>query len=124
MEPRMSRCLRPPDRVFINTLKDEIMANQISTVSPIIGIPCLDDGQEFDKKHPALYKYETIGGNHSRIALQELAVENPRESLQTRLVAVYTGVDDDVALMIASKHNRATDLTHKMTTQDQVSAHL
>ncbi len=99
------------------------MANKISTVSPIIGIPCLN-GQEFDKKHPALYKYETIGGNHSRIALQELANDNPSENPQTRLVAVYTGVNDDVALTIASKHNRATDLTHKMTTQDQVSVYL
>ena len=71
----------------------------------------------FDKKHPASYKYETIGGKNSRIALQELVLEHPTEKIfQTRLIAVFIGLCDDMALWLATKQNRATGFTHEMTT--------
>ena len=66
--------------------------------------------------------YETIGGNNSRIALQELAEEYPDNPLfKTRLVAIYVGLSDSLSLRLASKHNRASGFTHSMTTQDKVS---
>ena len=72
IEPRQSRLLREPNREYIEALKEEMLNNPTSNVAPIIGIVHLKDGEMFDKKHPEAYVYETIGGNHSRIALNQL----------------------------------------------------
>ena len=70
MEPSEAHTLRDPDKIFVESLKKEMMANPMSHVSPIIGLVKLQPGEKFDSKHPHSYKYETIGGNNSRIALQ------------------------------------------------------
>ena len=119
--PNASRCLREPDRVFIDSLKKEMQDNPTTLVSPIVGLVSLNSGDEYDNRHPNSYEYETIGGNNSRIALQELSAQFPNnQCFKTRLVAVYVGLSDDDALRLASKHNRATSFTHSMTTQDKV----
>ena len=121
MAPSVSRCLRKPDRVFIESLKKEMIENPTSLVSPIVGLVRLGTSETFDSRHSQGYVYETIGGNNSRIALQELLKEHPdMGSLKTRLVAVYVGLSDEEALRVAAKHNRATSFTHSMTTQDKV----
>ena len=119
--PSGGRCLREPDQVFIESLKKEMVANPTSIVSPIVGVVQLRRDEIFDSRHPQGYIYETIGGNNSRIALQELVKEHPNmDCFKTRLVAVYVGLSDEEALRVASKHNRATSFTHSMTTQDKV----
>ena len=70
VEPSKANTLREPDPVFIDSLKKEMTENPTTLVSPIVGLVCLRPGQKFDSKHPNSYKYETIGGNNSRIALQ------------------------------------------------------
>ena len=119
--PSEGRCLREPDRVFVNSLKKEMMENPTSLVSPIIGLVRLGTNETYDSRHPQGYIYETIGGNNSRIALQELVKEHPdMDCFKTRLVAVYIGLSDDEALWVAAKHNRASSFTHSTTTQDKV----
>ena len=116
-----SRCLREPDRVFIDGLKKEMQDNPTTLVSPLVGLVALNSGDTYDNRHPNSYQYETIGGNNSRIALQELAAQFPdNKCFKTRLVAVYVRLTDEDALRLASKHNRATSFTHSMTTQDKV----
>ena len=120
--PAAARSLREPDRTFIDSLKEEMVQNPTCLVSPIVALVRLDKDETFDALHPGGYEYETIGGNNSRIAIQELVKERPDlESLGTRLVAVYVNLSDELALRLASKHNRATSFTHSMTTQDKVS---
>ena len=119
--PKESRLLREPDRLFIDQLKKEILDNQATPVSPLVGLACVPPDDCFDNRHPQAYMYETIGGNNSRIALQELAEEYPdNPSFKTRLVAIYVGLSDSLSLRLASKHNRASGFTHSMTTQDKV----
>ena len=119
--PKQDNCLRAPDRFFIDSLKKEMVDNPTSLVSPIVGLASLDSGERFDSRHPQSYMYETIGGNNSRIALQELMKEHPDNNLfKNRMVAVYVGLSDQLVLRIASKHNRASGFTHVMTTQDKV----
>ena len=121
--PKEGHCLRAPDRYFINCLKKEMVENQTSVVSPIVGLACLGAGEKFDSRHPQSYVYETIGGNNSRIALQELTKEHPDCShFKARMVAVYVGLSEKLILRLASKHNRASGFTHEMTTQDKVRA--
>ena len=99
-----------------------MIENPTSLVSPIVALLHLCEGEQFDSKHPQAYVYETIGGNNSRIALQELLKERPDiESFKTRQVAVYANLSDELSLRVVSKHNRATSFTHSMTTQDKVN---
>ena len=62
------------------------------------------------------YIYETVGGNHSRQALQKLLKEHPElvrlKVYSHRLRSVYTKMPSSLALRLASKHNRASAYTH------------
>ena len=90
-----------------------MLENPTSLVSPIVGLTSLDPGNEFDSRHSQSFVYETIGENNSRIAVQELSQEHPENVVfKSRLVAVYVGLTDDLALRLASKHNQATTFCH------------
>ena len=112
--------IRQPDMKFVELLKTEMMSNPTADVAPIIGV--LLHESDFDQSHAEAYKYETIGGNHTRIALQQIINENKElpEIYTHRLVSVYRGLSDQHATHLAHRHNRATEFTNKMTTQDKV----
>ena len=79
-------------------------------------------GEEFEEEKKETYLYETLGGNHSRAALQALCedIENPPAVFRTRLVSVYFGLTDEEAYRLASKHNNATSLQHRMSHWEKV----
>ena len=56
--------------------------------------------------------YDTVGGNNSRLALQELLREKPdlrtNKLFSHRLCSVYRRMETQLALRLASKHNKAT----------------
>ena len=124
MSPRKERSIRDPDEHFVASLKLEMLENRTSHVAPMIAIVRLRDDEQFDSKHPEAFTYETIGGNHSRIALQQLLNENDNlrqdPQFSSRRVSVYSRMTDEQAQHLALRHNRATDFTCKMTTQDKV----
>jgi hypothetical protein len=124
LPPRKECSIRDPDDHFIASLKLEMLENRTSHVAPMIAIARLRDDEQFDSKHPEAFTYETIGGNHSRIALQQLAQENEDlrrdPQFSSRRVSVYSHMSDEQAQHLALRHNRATDFTCKMTTQDKV----
>lgn len=104
--------MRDPDRWLINHLKKEILDNLTTPVSPIVALACVPSGECSDGRHPQAYMYETIGGNNSRIALQELTQEYPDSPpFKTRLAAIYDCLCDRLTLRLASKHNRASEFT-------------
>lgn len=123
-EPTAARLVRPVDRVFVECLKQEMLANPTTDVAPMIGLVRLQPGVVFDKLHPEAYTYETLGGNNSRTALAELLEENaelasdPRYS--KRMVSVYCNLSDEESQLLAVKHNRQQSFVHQMTTQDKV----
>ena len=53
-----------------------MLQNRTCDVDPIVITVRLSDDEQFDINHPEAYTYNTIGGNHSRIALQQLITEN------------------------------------------------
>ena len=76
----------------------------------------------FDPSKKESYQYETLGGNNSRAAVQALYEENEDvQTFRTRLVSVYSGLTDDQALILASKHNKTTAFHHQMSTIERVS---
>ena len=73
------RCLQqPPPHLLIRklnshvvaALKREMLQNLCVDVQPILCIVQLQPGQAFDESLKEGYSYCTIGGNHSREALQ------------------------------------------------------
>ena len=44
--------------------------------TPIVGLVQLQDGEEFLEDRKESYLYETLGGNNSRVAIQELLEED------------------------------------------------
>ena len=123
VEPEPARLLRPIDPVFVDTLKSHMKRNPSRDVTPIVGLVQLADGVEFQEDHRDNYLYETLGGNNSRVAMQQLLDEEDLR-FRTRLVSVYSHLNDSQALRLASKHNLATSVHHDMTTCDKVSIHL
>ena len=78
--------------------------------------------ENFDEEKDT-YFYETLGGNHSRAALQALCeeMENPPATFRTWLVSMYCRLTDEEAYCLASKHNNATSLKHKMSHWEKVN---
>ena len=124
LSPRKERSIRDPNEHFIASLKLEMYENRTSHVAPMIAIVRLRDDEQFDSKHPEAFTYETIGGNHSRIALQQLLNENDNlrqdPQFSSWRVSVYSRMTNEQAQHLALRHNRATDFTCKMTTQEKV----
>ena len=76
---------------YVEALKLEMLANPTTDIAPIIGVVRLQPDEHFDERHPESYLYETIGGNHSRIALSQLKASGddlPRQ-YHFRMVSVY-----------------------------------
>ncbi|XP_065901830.1 uncharacterized protein [Dysidea avara] len=90
---------------IVKQLKQEMLKNACTDVQPILCIVHLKDGEIFQANMKEGYKYFTIGGNHSRQALQELLSE--KEELQN-------------LRRLASKHNCAASHVHEMTTWDLI----
>ena len=122
VESGPTQLLRPVDPVFVDTLKAHMKRNPSRDVTPIVamGLVQLLDGEEFQEDCKDIYLYETLGGNNSRVAMQELLDEEDLQ-FRTRLVSVYCHLTDNQALQLASKHNLATSVHHEMTTSDKVS---
>ena len=101
--------------------------NPTCDVAPTVVRVLLREGQKFDETHPEVFKYETLGGNHTHIALTQLLEEDKELAslpyYHARLVSVYAWLSIEQAQHLALRHNRATEYTNKLTTQDQVSMH-
>ena len=101
------------DEVFIHDLKENMVKNPSKDATPLVGMVVLKDGEEFDEKHKESYQYETLGGNNSRVALQQLLKESDDPRFRTRLVSIYQRLTDDEALRLAAKHNAVTVISRK-----------
>ena len=81
-------------------------------VQPLLCIVQLDESKSFEAKFKEAYIYETVGGNNSRLALQELLQERPKlctnKLYSHRLCSVYRRMEAQLVLRLASKHNRDT----------------
>lgn len=120
IEPPASRLLRPVDEIFVHDLKENMLRNPSKDATPLVGLVVLGEDQEFDEELAESYEYETLGGNNSRVALQQLVKESNDPRFRTRLASVYKNLSDDEALRLAAKHNAVTSLHHAVSTSDKV----
>ena len=125
MEPPKQLLVRDKKTVFIEALKQEMLDNPLGDVQPILCVVQLKDKEKFDSKMKEAYTYYTIGGNHSREALQQILSEKPELSRNRtythRLCSIYSKMESHLLIRLASKHNRATNFSHDMTAWDRVS---
>ena len=124
-EPSEPFLIRERNHEFITKLKAEMMENPVNDVQPIVCVVKLPEGALFQPALKEAYTYSTIGGNHSREALQQLIKEHPslkeNKLYSHRLCSVYGEMDSSLVRRLASKHNRATCFSHATTTWDRVS---
>ena len=132
------KCLEPPpeewlvrecSKSVVDQLKQEMVDNTCIDVQPILCIVKLKRDEAFNSLMKEGYKYYTIGGNHSRQALQELLLEKPElnssKQFTHRTCSVYSPMDTIHIRRLANKHNRASMHVHEITTMDWVrSTHI
>ena len=96
IQPAMDRLIRAPDDSFVASLKSEMLHNRTIEVAPIIRLLRLGPGEEFHEANVTKYNY---GGNHTRIALQQLLSEIKDLSgdlmITHRNVSVYINLTDE-----------------------------
>ena len=113
------------DSKFVADLKREMLDNPTTDVQPLLCIVKLKSGEKFNYDLKEGYKYESVGRNNSREALQQLLSENPHlrsnRTFTHRLCAVYSNdMNDKCILHLAGQHNRATQFSHAVTDWDKV----
>ena len=110
---------------MVSALKQEMLDNPCGDVTPILCIVKMDEDEIFNQTLKDSYQYITVGGNHSREALQQILKENKtlehNKLYSHRLCAVYRPMSTSLAKRLASKHNRAASFMHEMTSWDWVS---
>jgi hypothetical protein len=86
-----------------------MLRNRTIEIAPIIGLLRLTSDEKFLAADVEKYTYECIGGNHTRIALQQLLGENEdvsRDPMFThRNVSVYVNLTDEQSQHLAHRHN-------------------
>ena len=60
-EPSDTYRLRDLNTAFIQHLKDEMRANPVHSVSPLIGMITVDSDEDIDSNHIEGYTFETLG---------------------------------------------------------------
>ena len=117
-EPSEELLIRECNPKVVASLKQEMFDNPFADVTPILCIAKVQQGESFNSNLKEAYLYETIGGNHSRAALQEILKENSDlcadRQYSHRLCAVYIPMANTLARRLASKHNRAAAFTHEI----------
>jgi len=125
VEPPKHLLVRVKKQVFIEALKQEMLDNPLDDVQPILCIVQLKEKEKFESKMKEAYTYYTIGGNHSREALQQILSKKPdlnrNRTYTHRLCSIYSEMESHLLIRLASKHNRATNFSHDMTAWDRVS---
>ena len=111
--------LRDPNEAIVAALKVEMLENPTDLLHIIVSSPLfcgmlfqvmfscccvvqLNDSRPFDAKFKEAYLYDTIGGNNSQIALNELLQERPElvcsnKLYSHRLCSVYRRMDIKLA---------------------------
>ena len=117
--PSPNLLVRELNDTFVQSLKKEEMCSLFFALSILKSVKIL-----IIKSLKEAYRYESIGGNNSREALQQLLRERPylkeEKNFSYRLCSIYSNMKTPLSLRLASKHNRATSFSHDITTWDKV----
>ncbi|KXJ06147.1 uncharacterized protein LOC110243092 [Exaiptasia diaphana] len=120
-EPREGFALRGIDDKFVIGLRKEFQTNKAIFTKPLVAIVSgVNNIGEYAHERLESYQLEVIGGNHRRVAMQELYQETKEEQYKWVNVLLYTEMPKTTALKLAARHNRMDHYCHFMTDQDKV----
>ncbi|XP_078573385.1 uncharacterized protein LOC144860143 [Branchiostoma floridae x Branchiostoma japonicum] len=121
VEPSWTRLVRVADPDHVQKLKTLFLRSPGQTptvlVGNIPGVSPADFSVETIKRH----EVEVLGGNHTRMALQEILREDP-DALHVREVHMnlFCNVPDDMAKRIGLDHNNNMNYSKEMTFIDKL----
>lgn len=120
MQPAKERLFRPPDDSHIEELKESFRKNSVGVIAPLIAhIPnTLPNDVIKDGISTGQYFLEVIGGNHTRIALQDICAEM---GIHKCTVKIYGNLSDSQALFLAHEHNLMHNVTKYTSFKDYVT---
>ena len=105
-EPSAGILYRNADKAHVAKLKKELKERPDSRFTMMVG--CTSDTEDLTKLEvPGGGRVEVLGGNHTRIALQELAADPALGSrFQHWNVQLYRTLPETLALKVSYDHNR------------------
>ena len=107
VEPEWARLYRVVDHDHVKTLKKEFLKNPGGCFTMMV-VHADVQRKDFDIGKISQYKLEVLGGNHSRVALQQIIEEElpcVGEKYTTRMAKIYCGLNMEEARRIARDHN-------------------
>ena len=122
--PNCSRLFRDIDIKHVNDIKEALKRNE-TCFSVLVGnVPNIDRQKISLKKlkKPNTYTIETIGGNHTRKAIQELLDEDEIKYKHLEIVRcrMYVNLSSVDALRIGHEHNILNDVGKSTSAEDLV----
>ncbi|XP_066294062.1 dentin sialophosphoprotein-like [Branchiostoma lanceolatum] len=110
MEPAWMRLVRTADPQHVQTLKSAFLKSPGTTQTVLAGNIVGLSATDFDKNKMRSYRFEVLGGNHTRQALQEILETNP-DALKSTYVHmnVYCNLTEDLAKRVGIDHNKVTN---------------
>ena len=115
--PESSRMVRPVDSEHVETLKGVFMKKTTSFL--VMAGLCDQDVDVTKLKKENMYQIETIGGNHTRIALQSLLAAGQLAAPdQLVKVKIYKDLSDTEALQVGYEHNQQALNAKQVTFMD------
>lgn len=121
--PKETRLLREADTTFISHLKKRMITDPSAPGACPMAVLCIskDNPSEFQEKYKDVYEYEVLGGLHSLLCKNQLAIEYPDNPYyKVALADVYVGLTDEQSLRLARRHNDNSHFVHKVTHRDLV----
>lgn len=93
---------------YLEHLEKHIQASPNAIVAPLVANISLPPGTKFEEKDLPYYKYEMLGGNHSRVIFQK-KLKDPKNRLFKNFLekpaVVFGNLTDDEALLVGCSHN-------------------
>lgn len=118
--PEASRLFRMAEESHVEEIKKGLVASNVTLGGPLIcHVPGIDPAViTKDVLENGVYLLEVLGGNHTRVALQQLAEEDAR--FTSWEVKVYANLCDTQALYLAHEHNRLHELGKHTSFEDYI----
>ena len=122
-EPTEETLFRKVDSKFVDALKDGILRSNVSSYVHVFPVNCVSVQRiaDFREADIASYRFQTLGGNHLRQALLQIASEKRSRREPTQVVKIYVGLTTPEALRVASDHNTRTHFKRKTSFFEEAS---
>nr|XP_006815832.1 PREDICTED: uncharacterized protein LOC100369317 [Saccoglossus kowalevskii] len=114
--------IRVPDKVFLDKLVKSMEKYKDESYQPLcLLVKDVSSAEQFDGAKRNGYQYDVIGGQHTLLAIQELARKFPQdEKLKTVNCVVYAGLNNEERKWLGVRHNKTGEFRHALSLKEKV----